>query len=310
MNGTGTAFFNIKSEQGSPFSKIADSAIVIISDSDMNTMIENLSISDTSVFGFVYGVPAGKNRVFAVSVFDSLSTLQYYGTAAGNVEADSTVNISILLYRITGNVNINGLIIDTSFWSFFDGFESGSYKNNWSKLTNNDSITGTTKHYKEGNYSCMLKDLDGNAANLTYYFPKSMQVGKLCWWYYDEAAENSLDYDRFSIRFAKDSDTNRVLIACSDKGLAHKDNYRICIPGDTTSEIIYGDRSVGWHNIMIDKTLDSLKIYIDDQLAAGYKLDSQLYAFTVTNTSYNSNTSNYFTIIDSVCVTSSDLIVF
>jgi hypothetical protein len=109
----GVAMLKISVLPNSPFTKIAKTAVITISGPDMLKMTKSLSLTDTSVEGLVKSIPAGDNRLFEVSVFDAQEVLQYQGSASANVLADSTVMVSISLYRVVGNALINGTIIDT-----------------------------------------------------------------------------------------------------------------------------------------------------------------------------------------------------
>jgi hypothetical protein len=111
-NGQGIALLKIAATAGGPFQMLAKTATLTISASDMLTMTKSLTITDSSVEGTITGIPAGKNRLFSVSVFDSLDTLQYQGSATANVIADSTVKVSINVDRVTGNAIVNGNIIE------------------------------------------------------------------------------------------------------------------------------------------------------------------------------------------------------
>lgn len=111
-NGFGLASFRIKANPGSMFTKIADSAIVTVSASDMQSIVKELTIADTIVTGTVTGIPAGEKRLFKVDVFDSVSTLQYTGSVTADVIADSTVNVFITIIRVSGNAVINGIILE------------------------------------------------------------------------------------------------------------------------------------------------------------------------------------------------------
>jgi Concanavalin A-like lectin/glucanases superfamily len=111
-NGQGSALLKIAAAAGGPFQKLAKTATLSISASDMLTMTKSLTITDSSVEGTITGIPAGKNRLFSVSVYDSLDTLQYQGSATANVIADSTVKVTINVLRIAGNAIVNGNIIE------------------------------------------------------------------------------------------------------------------------------------------------------------------------------------------------------
>jgi hypothetical protein len=109
---SGIALLKIAVIPNSPFQKIAKTAILTISASDMLSMTKSLTITDSSVEGKVSGIPVGKNRLFEVSVFDSLDTLQYQGSATSDVISDSMVTVFISVKRITSSANINGNIIE------------------------------------------------------------------------------------------------------------------------------------------------------------------------------------------------------
>jgi hypothetical protein len=128
--GTCAALLKIAAGANSPFSRIADSASLTISASDMDNFVRVLTITDSTVEGTVTGIPAGKGRLFTVSVFDSLDSLQYKGTATADLPRGSTVNVPITLYRVGANAVINGNIIETgtissnglvAYWPFING---------------------------------------------------------------------------------------------------------------------------------------------------------------------------------------------
>jgi hypothetical protein len=133
----GIAILKIGVIANSPFTRIAKTAVLTISASDMLTMTMPLFITDSSVEGFVKGIPAGKNRLFEVFIYDSLEKLQYKGSATANIAADSTVPVSIAIYRTNGSAIINGTIIEggtvsdpdsnvLAYWSF-DSSSSNTY---------------------------------------------------------------------------------------------------------------------------------------------------------------------------------------
>lgn len=110
MHGEGVAMVQITAAANSPFKLIARSAMLTISAKDMLTMTDSLTVTDSSVTGTIPGIPAGKNRMFQVAVFDSLETIQYKGQANANVIADSMVRVTITIYRVGGGAVINGTI--------------------------------------------------------------------------------------------------------------------------------------------------------------------------------------------------------
>jgi hypothetical protein len=108
--GLGIALLKITAASNSPFSQIADHATVTVSAPDMLTMTTDLTVTDTTVEGTVSGIPAGRDRLFSIAVYDSVDTMQYRGSASSNVIADSTVTITITVTRISGTAVINGTI--------------------------------------------------------------------------------------------------------------------------------------------------------------------------------------------------------
>jgi hypothetical protein len=112
----GTALFKILLAPGDAiFSEVASSAKVYISagtGDTMSTLTKTLTITDSSVQGIVTGIPAGNSRVFKVSVYDSLDSLQYYGVDTADVIRNTTVDITVNVKRVTGSVDIDGNIIE------------------------------------------------------------------------------------------------------------------------------------------------------------------------------------------------------
>lgn len=112
-SGKGIAMLNISAAAGVPFKMLAKKATLSISANDMITMTNLLTITDSSVVGTITGIPAGKSRLFTVSIYDSFDTLQYRGSSIANVIVDSTIKVSINVVRISGNATINGNIFES-----------------------------------------------------------------------------------------------------------------------------------------------------------------------------------------------------
>lgn len=115
--GNGVAMLKIATASGGPFQRVAKKASLTITASDMLDITKALSVTDTSVEGIITGIPAGKNRLFSVSVYDSVDTLQYWGSSTVNVLADSTVKVTINVIRIIGSAFIKGNIIENNIIS-------------------------------------------------------------------------------------------------------------------------------------------------------------------------------------------------
>jgi hypothetical protein len=109
----GIVLLKISFTPNSPFSRIAHTSLLTVSAPDMLPITASLTITDTSVQGTVKNIPSGKNRHFDVFVYDSAEVLQYRGSALADVVTDSTIRVSISIFRQGGNALINGTIIDS-----------------------------------------------------------------------------------------------------------------------------------------------------------------------------------------------------
>jgi hypothetical protein len=78
----------------------------------MISMTRTLTITATGIEGTIAGIPSGKGRLFSVTVYDTLDSLQYSGSAASDLPRGATVNVPINIKRVTTNAIINGTIIE------------------------------------------------------------------------------------------------------------------------------------------------------------------------------------------------------
>lgn len=87
-----------------------ESAICIVSGSDMDTIFKDLVVTDDSIYGTIVEIPAGINRYFEVSVYNAAGTLTYQGHTISNVPAGEIIILNITLYPVdsTGTVIIVG----------------------------------------------------------------------------------------------------------------------------------------------------------------------------------------------------------
>jgi formylglycine-generating enzyme required for sulfatase activity len=108
----GTAVFKLAVAANSPFAMIAKTITLTISASDMNTLTRSLTKTDSTVTGTVTGIPAGKNRLFRVDVYDSANVDEYTGSATADIAADDTVPVNITVVRKSGAVTVNGTVVE------------------------------------------------------------------------------------------------------------------------------------------------------------------------------------------------------
>lgn len=178
VQGKGTALFKIAAANG-PFQKLAKKATLTITASDMLSMSKSLTITDSSVQGTITGIPAGKNRLFTVAVYDSIDTLQYKGSATANVIPDSTVKVSIMVARVSGGVTINGTVVeDTSIpisgliaWYPFSGKAEDASGNGYHGIVGGATLTVdrfgdlNKAYYFDGTNDSIATTLDINTAS-------------------------------------------------------------------------------------------------------------------------------------------------
>lgn len=106
----GIALLKIAASNGL-FQKIARKATLTVSANDMLTINKMLAITDSGIQG-ILDIPSGKNRLFSVTVYDSMNVLQYKGSSTADVIADTTVKITISIIRVSGKAVINGNIVE------------------------------------------------------------------------------------------------------------------------------------------------------------------------------------------------------
>ena len=111
---SGQALLKVVATAESPFARLAHRADVTVSAADMQTINAALIVTDTSVEGAISGIPAGRERLFEIAVYDSADTVQYRGSATADVIADSAVDVTIDIARVSGAVRIGGRIVDTT----------------------------------------------------------------------------------------------------------------------------------------------------------------------------------------------------
>jgi len=86
-------------------------AEAMVSAADMDTIVAELTVMPNNVKGTINKIPAGLNRKFEVSTYDSDSSLTYYGFAFSHVAAGAIQTLQITLYPVdsTGTVIITGV---------------------------------------------------------------------------------------------------------------------------------------------------------------------------------------------------------
>ena len=76
----------------------------------MNTVSGQLTVSGLSATGLIEGIPAGKNRVVEIIVYDSAVTIRNRGSITTEVLPDTTITLTIEIKKGEGNFVIAGTI--------------------------------------------------------------------------------------------------------------------------------------------------------------------------------------------------------
>jgi len=299
--GTCAALFKIAAGAHSPFSKIADSASLTISAVDMDNFIRKLTITDSTVEGTVTGIPAGKNRLFTVSVFDSLDSLQYQGTARADLPRGSTVNVPITLYRVGANAVINGNVVETGSIptdSLVAYYPFSGNANDASGKGVNGVVNGAT----------LSTDRFGGIGS-AYYFNGSSKISlgtqdlntkqsfSICAWFQNKKTTYSVIAEQWDGVSAK---APWVLGIGGNTQATLTTNVGVCTNESSNWQMIYEPLvdTIGWHFLVLTYNVSSNKIYcaldglIKDSLNVQTVLDINMNITIGGNN--GSNSSDYF----------------
>jgi hypothetical protein len=117
----GTQSLNVRIATGSSpeFKNEFDHAVVIVSGSDFDSIIQPMTLTNDTLKATIEKVPLGKNRFFAINVFNKEQVLSYCGSRSADI-LNSTNCVSINIKRTQGTVIINGTITDDSDTSSAD----------------------------------------------------------------------------------------------------------------------------------------------------------------------------------------------
>jgi hypothetical protein len=142
----GVANIHLSTTSNSTFSKIADSAVITVFASDMATITQQLLLTDTTVTGTISGIPAGFDRIFEITVFDSLKKKQYYGCDTTTVYPDSIISLPINIKRIgtTGSVVVNSNIIENDSIPSIDSISSDTTNSDTTLIDTTGPISNIT----------------------------------------------------------------------------------------------------------------------------------------------------------------------
>jgi hypothetical protein len=278
--GTSAVLFKIAAAPNTPFARIADSASLTISAPDMNNYISPLIVTDSTVEGTITGIPAGKNRLFTVSVFDSLDSLQYKGSATVNLPRGATVNVPITLYRVGANAIINGSIVECGISDLVGYYPFNGNANIQGGTLNNGlsygQIVGVADRFGVANHaSSFSADADSIVVNFAATTFSSISFSL---WYYTAAPVNyypGIIYIRSKAEDANKAPLNASFslgvmgnapqwISGGKTGRIQTANYHNGFSAESNAKPAYNK----WHHVIYtyDKTTKKSCVYINGVL--------------------------------------------
>jgi hypothetical protein len=96
----GMASVSIAFAPNSPFATAARTALVTITASDMDSILQSLTVGDSTVSGTVDRIPAGPARVFRIDVRDSSNVLAYQGRDTVDILPGTVASVDVTVRRL------------------------------------------------------------------------------------------------------------------------------------------------------------------------------------------------------------------
>jgi hypothetical protein len=154
---------------------IADSAVAVITGSDMMTISQALTVTDSSVEGVVESIPSGLERTVTIFVYDTNQVVRYQGSATTEVIADSMVSVDITVTRVRGDVEINGTITDDSLLEgLIAYYPFNGNARDAGTLSNDGTVYGATLTTDRFGRSYSAYQFDGTADYIEVPFDSSL----------------------------------------------------------------------------------------------------------------------------------------
>ena len=134
---------------------------------NMDTVLSNLTKSGSTITGTITNIPVGNSRYLRIDAMDSSGLLIYRGTSSVfSVSVNQTTQVSIILYALTGNVQVNGTVdtgsIPTEGLMAYYPFNGNA--NDASGNSNNGTVIGgatlTTDRFGNANTAYLFDGVD------------------------------------------------------------------------------------------------------------------------------------------------------
>lgn len=117
----------------SDFNGVARSAFVTISAPDMDSISQQMVFSNSSLYASISNIPLGRNRLFTIRAYDSIGNVRYSGSQTVSLDGSPT-RVIIVLRKVSGPVEIMGIIEDSSYW-----YDTTFSDSTWNDTTHYDT---------------------------------------------------------------------------------------------------------------------------------------------------------------------------
>jgi|GEM_PF-6739127 len=175
-------------------------------------------------------------------------------------------------------MSTNALVASTIF---SDDFESSTVKTNW-QFTGVGSpliATNISGNSHSGSKAFALGTSGGYVQYKAYWnLPTQMYSGRISWWHYDEAAQNTSYYTGMYVEGVVGGVSNNLIgVWLTDSGWGRQTNgtssysFNIMLngltdgTGSTWSD--WGTRTIGWHKYEVILNASQIQLFIDGALA-------------------------------------------
>lgn len=277
--------------------------------------------SDTGVLDIKLNyINGGTSHIYINNVEYSINDDQWSTGGPINVSQHTAVGYSVT-YKQNGsnstytaptwskfsNVKLyKGILSNTAKWTFFDDFEGDSLSSVYVKDNMNGTFVTSTNAVKSGTKGLHMKAGTAGVQGPKYQFPSPMDSGTISFWTYDEAAHNAFDYDNYYL-ISSDGSNNNVCMSMVDRGWGQSSQassyaYNLSSSTQNIGNTIVGTRSVGWHEVVFEKTSDSLSLIVDGTELATVSFPLPISSFWFANSSIYPSSNDYGQYIDSLYI--------
>jgi hypothetical protein len=129
----------------SEFNAVVRYALVTVTGYDMDSITQQMTIVDSLLYTSIPNIPLGQNRVFTIRAFDSTGAVRYSGSQTVSLDGSPT-RVMIVLRKISGPVEIIGIIQDSSYWNDTTYYDTTYTDTTYNDTTYNDTTYNDTTY--------------------------------------------------------------------------------------------------------------------------------------------------------------------